>query len=81
VEVTSVAPFQITVKEAVNIRAAPNTEADILGGIFPGDTKTVIGEVHGQEAEPGQGDLWYALEDGGFVYAPFVEKVEGQGGE
>ena len=75
VTVTPVASFKITVKAAVNIRTAPTTEAAILGGFFPGDTKTVIGEARGQEAEPGSGNLWYALEEGGFVYAPLVDKV------
>jgi hypothetical protein len=78
VEVTPVAGFEITVKEAVNIRAAPTTGADLIGGdsvIYPGHRRTVIGQARGEEVEEGSGDLWYALEDGGFVYAPFVEEV------
>ena len=76
VSVTPVTPFEITVKEAVNIRAAPSTNAALLRAIFPGEKKKVIGEARGEEVEPGQGDLWYALEGGGFVYAPFVVKVQ-----
>lgn len=76
VNVSPVTPFEITVKEAVNIRAAPSTNAAVLGAIFPGEKKKVIGEARGEEAQAGQGDLWYALEGSGFVYAPFVVKVQ-----
>ncbi len=75
VPVTPVSPFEITVRDAVNVRAAPNTSAPLLGGIYPGERRRVIGEARGQEVEAGRGDLWYALEGGGFVYAPLVEKV------
>lgn len=76
VNITPVEPFEITVKEAVNIRSTPSVRPDnVVGAIFPGERKKVIGEARGEEAEAGQGDLWYALEGGGFVYAPLVEKV------
>lgn len=79
-QVTPVTPFEVTVSEAntgLRIREMPTTNAAILGAIYWGDKKKVIGEALGQEAEPGKGNLWYALEGGGFVYAPLVEKVEG----
>lgn len=76
VNITPVEPFEITVKEAVNIRSTPSVRPDnVVGAIFPGERKKVIGEARGEEALSGQGDLWYALEGGGFVYAPLVEKV------
>ncbi len=86
VAVTPVAQaFQVTAKEAVNIRDRPSTspESTILGGLFPGFKANVLGEARGQEVEAGQGDLWYQIEltqDGatirGFVYAPFVVKAQ-----
>ena len=86
VEVTPVAePFEITVDEAVNVRDRPSTgeESTPLAIIFPGGRAKVLGEARGEEAEPGEGDLWYQVEltqEGttvlGFVYAPLVEKVE-----
>ena len=78
VDITPVAAFEISVIEAVNVRVAPSTEAEILEIIFPDETRTVIGEALGEEALPGEGDLWYALEGGGFVYAPVVETVEAE---
>ncbi len=82
--VTPVAqPFEVTVTEAVNIRDGPSTNGNILGAIYQGHKAKVLGEARGQEAEPGQGDLWYQVEitqDGtiirGFVYAPLVLKVQ-----
>lgn len=86
IAVTPVAePFEITVKEAVNIRDRPSvsTESNILGVIYPGHKATVLGEARGQEVEEGKGDLWYQIElpqtagsIKGFVYAPLVEKAE-----
>jgi hypothetical protein len=73
--VTPVTPFEITVSEAVNIRAAPTTQAAILGAIFPGERRRVVGEARGQEVEPGRGNVWYAIEGGGFVYSPLVQRV------
>ncbi|GBD13398.1 hypothetical protein HRbin24_01426 [bacterium HR24] len=73
--VTPVAPFEITVSEAVNVRAAPTTEASVLGAIYPGERRRVVGEARGQEVEAGRGNVWYAIEGGGFVYAPLVQRV------
>jgi len=75
VSITQVEPFQITVTEAVNIRATPSTNADVVGTIFAAETRQVIGEARGEEAQAGEGNLWYALEGGGFVYAPFVQRA------
>jgi hypothetical protein len=75
VAVTPVTPFEITVSEAVNIRAAPTTEATVLGAIFPGERRRVVGEARGQEVEAGRGNVWYAIEGGGFVYSPLVQRV------
>ncbi len=75
VPVTPVTPFEITVSEAVNIRAAPTTEAAVLGAIFPGERRRVVGEARGQEVEAGRGNVWYAIEGGGFVYSPLVQRV------
>lgn len=86
VVVTPVAePFEITVEEATNVRDRPSTgeESTVLAIIFPGGRARVLGEARGEEAEQGEGDLWYQVEltqEGitvvGFVYAPLVEKVE-----
>jgi len=84
VDVTPVAqPFQVTVSEAVNVRDRPSTEGTVVGGIYPGDKATVVGEARGQAVEPGKGDLWYQVEltrNGGtirgFAYASNVERVE-----
>lgn len=86
VVVTPVAePFEITVDEATNVRDRPSTggESTVLAIIFPGGRAMVLGEASGEEAEPGEGDLWYQVEltqEGttvvGFVYAPLVERVE-----
>ncbi|HXG42604.1 MAG TPA: SH3 domain-containing protein [Dehalococcoidia bacterium] len=75
VAVTPVTPFEITVSEAVNIRAAPTTQAAIVGAIYPGERRRVVGEAAGQEVEPGRGNVWYAVEGGGFVYSPLVQRV------
>lgn len=75
VAVTPVAPFEVTVSEAVNVRAAPTTEAAIVGAIYPGERRRVVGEALGQEVEAGRGNVWYAIEGGGFVYAPLVQRV------
>jgi hypothetical protein len=77
--VTPVAPFEITVSlenSGLRIRETPSTNSDVIGAIYSGDKKRVTGEARGEEAEPGKGDLWYALEGGGFVYAPLTKKVE-----
>ncbi len=72
---TPVTPFEVTVAEAVNIRAAPTTQAAIVGAIYPGERRRVVGEAVGQEVEPGRGNVWYAIEGGGFVYSPLVQRV------
>ena len=77
--VTPVTPFEITVKEAVVIRSAPSDQAERISAdnvIYPGFKRKVIGETRGKPVDPAKGDLWYALEGGGFVYAPFVEKIQ-----
>ncbi len=84
VNVTPVSqPYDITVDEAVNIRSRPSSAAEPpVGAIYQGEKAKVVGEVRGQEAEPGKGDLWYQIEltqngstISGFVYAPLVKKV------
>ena len=87
VAVTPVAEsFEVTVtaeNTGLRIRETPSTNGNILGAIYQGHKAKVLGEARGQEAEPGQGDLWYQVEitqDGtiirGFVYAPLVLKVQ-----
>jgi hypothetical protein len=84
IDIVEVQPFDVTADEAVNVRDRPSTDAaTVIGGIFPGETATVIGEARGPEAIEGAGDLWYWVEfvrDGtpvrGFVYEPVVERME-----
>lgn len=75
VEVTPVAPFQITVDENVNRRSSPSTESTVMGTITAGEEKTVTGQVSGQPVEEGN-DIWYQLDDGSFVYSGAVNKVQ-----
>ena len=69
-------PFVVTVETGVNIRSAPTTDSSILGGIFPGEERTVIGVTSGETVEADLGDRWFVLQDGGFVYAAIVTAVE-----
>ena len=81
-------PFEITVNaenSGLRIRERPSASDDstVLGSIFQGEKAKVIGQARGQEVEPGKGDVWYQIEITiagelvrGFVYAPFVEKVQ-----
>ena len=75
-EIIEVEPFVVTVETGVNIRSAPTTDSSILGGIFPGEERTVIGVTSGETVEADLGDRWFALQDGGFVYAAIVTAVE-----
>ena len=75
VEVTPVTSFQITVADSANRRKSPSTQSDLLGTINAGEKKTVTGEVPGEAVEA-DNDIWYALEDGSFVYSGAVTKVE-----
>lgn len=75
-DIVQVDPFAITVETGVNIRSAPTTDSSIIGGIFPGEERTVIGETRGETVDADLGDLWFALQDGGFVYAPIVAAIE-----
>ena len=75
-DIVEVEPFVVTVETGVNIRSAPTTDSSIIGGIFPGEEQTVIGETRGETVDAELGDLWFALQDGGFVYAPIVTAVE-----
>jgi len=54
---------EITAAGGVNIRSAPMVTPDNrIGSLPPGSAVTVEGRVlAGQEAEPGQGTLWYFL--------------------
>ncbi len=87
VAVTPVAqPFDVSVtaeNSGLRIRSTPSTNGGILDAIYGGEKAKVIGETHGQEVEPGKGDLWYQVEitrNGntvrGFVYAALVLKVQ-----
>lgn len=75
-DIVDVDPFVVTVETGVNIRSAPTTDSSIIDAIFPGEERTVIGETRGEAVEADLGDLWFALQDGGFVYAPIVTAVE-----
>ncbi|HEU4759330.1 MAG TPA: SH3 domain-containing protein [Dehalococcoidia bacterium] len=86
VAVTPVAePFDVTVtadNSGLRIRSTPSTNGGVLDAIYGGEKAKVLGEAHGQEVEPGKGDLWYQVEitrNGnavrGFVYAAYVVKT------
>ena len=72
--VTTVAPYEITVYEATNVRNRPSTNSEIIGPIFPGEHKTVVGKTRGEWVES-ESDMWLTLENGGFVYAPLTKDL------
>jgi hypothetical protein len=67
---------QITAAQGVNIRSAPEvTATNRTGSLAPGAQVDVEGRVlQGQEAEPGNGTLWYYVGTVGstpqFIYGP-----------
>ncbi len=69
--------FVIT--DALNVRAAPTTEADILDVLYYGTPVTVVDEVVGEVAAGTS--LWYRLASGGYVSGAYVgEALGGFGG-
>ncbi len=75
VEVTPVTPFQVTSDESTNLRTEPSTQGAVLGTIAEGEEKTVTGQAAGEAVQEGN-DIWYQLDDGGFVYSGAVKRVE-----
>jgi Tol biopolymer transport system component len=62
------------VTDNLNIRSEPTTDAKIVGKVKKGDRVALIGQVEGQEAEPGSGNrTWYRV-IGGYVLSAFVEQ-------
>jgi hypothetical protein len=79
VPVTPIACFVITSEESVNIREQPAVSSALLAVLTPGEKRNVVGQASGDEAIAGQGKTWYQLQnDAGFIYAPLVQKVEGE---
>jgi uncharacterized protein YgiM (DUF1202 family) len=75
VNVTPVAPFQVTTAESTNKRTEPSTTSGIAGTINAGQEATVTGQVAGETVE-GSNNVWYELDDGSFVYSGAVDKVD-----
>jgi hypothetical protein len=69
-------PAQVTAAQGVNIRSSPEvTATNRTGSLAPGAQVDVEGRVlQGQEAEPGNGTLWYYVGTVGstaqFIYGP-----------
>lgn len=80
-EATPVAPFEIEVEAAVNLRSEPSTEGGqdtVAGTLVPGETATVTARIQGEAVAP-DNDIWYQLDDGTFVYSGAVkEAAEGE---
>ena len=70
---------QIT--EDLNIRSQPTTESEIVGTLRQGDQVELIGQVEGQEAEPGSGNTtWHRIAQG-YIYSAFVTKPQAGAGQ
>ncbi|MGI5836749.1 MAG: L,D-transpeptidase [Chloroflexota bacterium] len=73
-------PFSATVVDiAANIRAEPDSDADLLGVARLGDDIWVVDVVAGENPDGGSG-LWYQTASGGYIYSRFAAaKVAGYG--
>ena len=56
--------------DALNVRTAPNTSAEIVDTLYFGDAVALVGTVTGEDA--GLGSLWYETISGWYVYGAYV---------
>jgi uncharacterized protein YgiM (DUF1202 family) len=72
---TPVAAFKVKADGNVNQREGPTTKDAVAGTLSSGEEATVIATIRGELVE-GTNDVWYQLEEGGFVYSGAVDEVE-----
>ena len=66
--------FTVVISDAVNVRAAPSTDAAILDTLAPGDQMTVAGQVAGEQVLDSN-STWWRTASGGYVYSAYTTPV------
>lgn len=63
--------------DALNVRAAPNTSAEIIDVLYGGDPVYVVAEVFGETVAGTS--TWYQLDSGGYVTSAYIGESAGGG--
>jgi len=62
------------ITENLNIRSEPSIGSPVIGSLEKGDRVGLLGQVQGEEAEPGSGNrVWYKTSRG-YVYSAYVRR-------